>query len=508
MAYVQEHRTCWFVFSDNGLLLRCNNSLPDSLDVEPIKPYFQRHFNLGTLDSVNYYCAEMGKDTATPDTFDVLPLKSALSLFNDSRYGMAVKAYSVISWDKNHQFCSRCGSTTVHQDKNFERHCSSCHLSFFPRISPSIIVLIKKDDYLLMARSPHFAPGVYGLIAGFVEVGESIEETVHREVQEEVGLQIKNLSYVGSQPWPFPDSLMLAFTADYAGGAIVIDQDEIEEAGWYKYDNLPGRPSVALSIASELINDFVKNHQEQEKGYQKYWPAEWEQGLIKTENAMGVMFKELSPSAASFVQFAKYAQYPLLDIGAAFGSATIPALENGATVIACDLSGKHLQILRQSVDNPLIGNLTTLTAAFPYELNFESESLSGILISNVLHFMDGETIVHGLNQCWQWLQPNGKLFITVMTPHLSFYHQFLPEYEKRVEEGCEWPGIFNPRLVASEKWQDNLPEFVHLFELEVIKKMVEQAGFTIETIEYFCYKNYPEEHRTDGKEFISLCAVK
>jgi NAD+ diphosphatase len=108
-----------------------------------------------------------------------------------------------------------------------------------------------------MARSPHFIPGAYGLIAGFIEVGESIEEAVHREVKEEVSINIKNLRYFGSQPWPFPDSLMIGFIADYASGEINIDHEEIEAAGWYKFDNLPGRPSTRISIASQLIEHFV-----------------------------------------------------------------------------------------------------------------------------------------------------------------------------------------------------------------------------------------------------------
>lgn len=110
-----------------------------------------------------------------------------------------------------------------------------------------------------MARSPHFLPGIYGLIAGFVETGESIEETVHREVAEEVGIKIKNLSYFGSQPWPFPDSLMIAFMAEYESGEIIIDKNEIEEAGWYRYDDLPGRPSMSFSIASTMLDNFI-NH--------------------------------------------------------------------------------------------------------------------------------------------------------------------------------------------------------------------------------------------------------
>ncbi|WP_131783937.1 class I SAM-dependent methyltransferase [Legionella gresilensis] len=239
-----------------------------------------------------------------------------------------------------------------------------------------------------------------------------------------------------------------------------------------------------------------------------YWPAEWDQKLVKTQNAMGVMFKELSPAAYSFVQYAKIATLPLLDIGAAYGVATIPALKNGAKVIACDLSDEHLLILRQSTDQEFLFNLETLSKKYPDELHFDNKSLSGILISNVLHFMDGESITNGLHKCFKWLNHDDKLFVTVMTPHLSFYYPLIPDYKTRVREGAKWPGMFNPKLVASDKWRDNLPDFVHLFEIDTLKKVINQAGFEIEKIKYFFYQNFPDEHRTDGKEFISLCAIK
>jgi NAD+ diphosphatase len=120
-------------------------------------------------------------------------------------------------------------------------------------------VLIKKGEHLLMARGSHFPPGIYGLIAGFVETGENLEEAIRREVKEEVGIEIKNPSYFGSQAWPFPDSLMIAFLVEYASGDIQIDKDEIEEAGWYRYDNLPGLPSMKISIASKLLESFVES---------------------------------------------------------------------------------------------------------------------------------------------------------------------------------------------------------------------------------------------------------
>ncbi len=251
----QDH---WFIFQNDALvLLNEGQSLPNHKDIASIKPYFIRQFKIGFWNNTDYYCAEINQTQGLSEVFQTIPLRQALSALDDEKFGLSVKAHSVLNWDKNHRFCGRCGGHTEHQTKGFERTCLSCGLSFFPRISPSIIVLIKKGDQLLMARGPHFLPGVYGLIAGFVEPGENLEETVHREVKEEVGIAIKNLTYVCSQPWPFPDSLMVAFTADYASGDIVIDNDEIEEAGWYRYNALPGRPSTATSVSAKLIDAFV-----------------------------------------------------------------------------------------------------------------------------------------------------------------------------------------------------------------------------------------------------------
>ncbi len=257
-----------------------------------------------------------------------------------------------------------------------------------------------------------------------------------------------------------------------------------------------------------LMAIFVENLMTKKTKYENYWPDEYEQGLIKTKNSFGMMMRELGPAAVAFVEFAKIAQKPLLDIGAAYGVATLPAIENGAELIACDLNEEHLQILQQATPEYLLSKLTLKYAAFPNDLDFPEKSLSGILISNVLHFLDGNTVEAGLQKCYQWLEPNGKLFLIVMTPYLSFYRNFLPEYEKKAATGMQWPGIFDPKIVSPKDWQDNLPKFVHLFETDTLRRAVEAANFTIETIQHFCYKNFPPEYYLDGKEFISLVARK
>lgn len=250
----------WFIFQNEHLLLVKNtkeNLVPNALAIADLKKYLIRQHKLAFSDNYTIYCAELQPTVTLPDNIEAYPIRIALELLGNEWYSSATKAFSIINWDKNHQFCGRCGISTNHVPGTFERKCPTCSLVVYPRISPSIIVLIQRDKQILMARSPHFIPGAYGLIAGFVEAGETVEDAVHREVREEVGIKITNLRYFGSQAWPFPDSLMLAFRADYASGEIRIDHTEIENAGWYDIDHLPARTASSISVARKLIDHFI-----------------------------------------------------------------------------------------------------------------------------------------------------------------------------------------------------------------------------------------------------------
>ncbi len=261
-SHLKKHY--WLVFQQDCLLLlnpEAEQPFPDEALVLPLKTNFIREHLLLQDENSLIYCAEIAENSPITAPFTIISLRNALEALGSEWYTIAAKAYSIIHWDKNHRFCGRCGAATFQPAERFERVCSNCSLTFYPRISPSIIVLIKRGDEVLMARSAHFKPGVYAFIAGFVEPGETIEDAVHREVKEEVGITIKNLQYFGSQAWPFPDSLMLAFYADYDSGELQLDPFEIEDAGWYHYNHLPGRPSSQVSIAAKLLDHYLRSKQ-------------------------------------------------------------------------------------------------------------------------------------------------------------------------------------------------------------------------------------------------------
>ena len=260
----------WFIFCDQKLLLIKNNtvlSVPELQDINLLNTdnnmqIITRHY-LGVWQQQHCYCAEI-KLTHNPVQSDFIwqPLKQAAAeCLTPELFYLGARALQVLEWDKNHQFCSRCKAILKNSESERVKICAHCQLFFYPRISPCIMVLIKRGKEILLARSPHFIPAMYSALAGFIEPGETVEHAVEREVMEEVGLKIKNLQYQFSQPWPFPDSLMLAFTADYAAGEIIIDGNEIEDAGWFTREDMPPLPS-SISIARKLIDLFINNGKE------------------------------------------------------------------------------------------------------------------------------------------------------------------------------------------------------------------------------------------------------
>ncbi len=183
---------------------------------------------------------------------ELMPVRTVFSAVGEEAFTLAGRATQLMDWYKNHRFCGRCGTPTLMKSDEFGMACPACKLISYPRISPAVMVLVRDGEHFLLARSPHFKPGVFSALAGFVEPGETLEQCAMREVMEEVGVQITNLRYFQSQPWPFPNSLMLAFFADYAGGELRPDPSEIEAADWFHISELPTLPD-RVSIARRLI---------------------------------------------------------------------------------------------------------------------------------------------------------------------------------------------------------------------------------------------------------------
>lgn len=184
-------------------------------------------------------------------------LRSLLFSQGDYAFTVAGKASQILDWYDSHRYCGSCGSPTIHHASERAVYCSSCSQQYYPRINPCAIMLVTRGDQCLLARSARFKTGFFSCLAGFIEVGETPEQTVQREVKEEVGLDVENIRYIKSQSWPFPSQLMLGYMAEYKAGEIVPEVAEIAEADWYSIDNLPNVPAPGISVAGELIQLFV-----------------------------------------------------------------------------------------------------------------------------------------------------------------------------------------------------------------------------------------------------------
>ena len=243
-----------FVFVEGKLLLP--EAEPAALAPLPAAlfggPEIARHY-LGRLDGHDCWTHTLGH---APAGWRPTLLRAAMLQMPRELMGLAGRAAQIIEWERTHRFCGVCGTATELQAGERARRCPACKHTAYPRLSPAMMVLVQRGRELLLARSPHYPAGMYSALAGFVEAGESLEECVHREVAEEVGVRVTNLRYYGSQSWPFPHSLMLAFTADWVGGEIARQVDEIEDARWFDIDALPGIPP-RFSVAGHLIRDTV-----------------------------------------------------------------------------------------------------------------------------------------------------------------------------------------------------------------------------------------------------------
>lgn len=199
----------------------------------------------------------VAKDTAAPEGARWAGLRSLFGVMDDGLVAIAGRAVQLIDWDRNHRYCGVCATPTERDVQERVRRCPACGHAVYPRISPAMMCLVTRGQQILLARNVNFPTGRYSALAGFLEAGESIEDAVHREVREEVGIEVSTPRYFASQSWPFPNSLMIAYTAEYAGGELKPNEHEIAEADWFDHTNLPQLPP-RVSIARALIDDTLQ----------------------------------------------------------------------------------------------------------------------------------------------------------------------------------------------------------------------------------------------------------
>ncbi|MCP5105262.1 MAG: NAD(+) diphosphatase [bacterium] len=256
-------KSYWFVFQGDKLLVTvngdecCNVPMLDRLPGLEMEPLRQGY--LGQYENKCCWWAEVPDDVKPPGNMGFYTLRQLYYRMDDDLFWAAGYAFQITQFEQTHQYCGRCGSKTEAAENERAKICHQCGLINYPRVSPSMIAAVIKEGKILLARSTRFKRGFYSVLAGFVEPGETLEECVKREVKEEVATEVKNIKYFGSQPWPFPHSLMVGFIADYHKGEISIDEDEIVAADWYSVADLPEIPGK-ISIARRLIDWFIENY--------------------------------------------------------------------------------------------------------------------------------------------------------------------------------------------------------------------------------------------------------
>ena len=251
----------YFVFCKDDLLLR---QLPDGTFTIPcqeepptaVKPWTHQMVVTPMADGTEVTAYRVDTPPNRPD-LQPCPLRQSYYKLPRDLYLKAGKCQELLYWDQNTKYCGVCGAP-MRMDTDISKKCTECGKEVWPQLATAIIVLIHRAEEVLLVRGKNFRTNFYGLVAGFVETGETLEEAVAREALEETGISIKNIRYFGSQPWPYPCGLMVGFHADYDGGEIHLQHSEIAKGGWFRRDNLPQIPEK-LSIARMLLDDWIDN---------------------------------------------------------------------------------------------------------------------------------------------------------------------------------------------------------------------------------------------------------
>lgn len=252
----------WHIFRKDDILIYDDPirfPAEENLELLGLQPVRSREIEYPEGKVIRW--AEVTPEAKPPAGTKFAPRRQVLEVLGEEEFSDSGKAYHFMNWTRKTLFCGRCGASM--EDSRFERAriCPDCGHIEYPIISPAIIVAVEKEGKLLLGRSPRFPKGRYSVLAGFVEPGENLEDTVKREIFEEVSIEVDNIRYFGSQPWPFPQSLMLGFTAKWKSGEIRIDEKEIEDAGWYSPEEFPEIPTTR-SISGRLIENFLGKYKD------------------------------------------------------------------------------------------------------------------------------------------------------------------------------------------------------------------------------------------------------
>lgn len=246
----------WFIFFNNQLLLQKKDGayiIP--YGVNPPLPVINT-LEVSTINDSPCLAASLATLPAEMNDCQLFDLRGSYDYIEKPMYNMAGKASEIIFWDLHSRFCPACGTQTI-QITPIAKQCPNCKYEIYPPVSAAVIVLIQKGNSILLVQARNFRGTFYGLVAGFLETGETLEACVVREVREETGLAVRNIRYFGNQPWPFPSTQMIGFIADYDGGTICLQEEELKSAAFFSRDNLPELPRK-LSLARKMIDWWLE----------------------------------------------------------------------------------------------------------------------------------------------------------------------------------------------------------------------------------------------------------